>query len=201
MDPVLRNAINSSLMNKTVIKKHSFRRYLFVLIASFIVVLVTVQLWFFSDIQNQMKTEIQQRSLALSNVAVKVASETMFVSREVIAESPTLLGRNPERGNAEKTNVIRIKIHDTPNKAVDLGGGYTFVTGNETKTVSIDFPDEQSLVSERQQVKKVIRMPAENMADITDGLEFSTVGDAFQLAVIEPENNVFSRHIIQFDEA
>jgi hypothetical protein len=188
-------------MNKTVIKKHSFRRYLFVLIASFIVVLVTVQLWFFSDIQNQIKTEIQQRSLALSNVAVKVASETMFVSREVIAESPTVLGSTPERGKAEKPNVIRLKIHDTPNKEVNLGGGYTFVTGNETKTVSIDFPDEQSLVSERQQVKKVIRMPAENMADITDGLEFSTVGDAFQLAVIEPENNVFSRHIIQFDEA
>ena len=137
----------------------------------------------------------------MPNVAVKVASETMFVSREFIAESPTLLGSIPERGNAEKTNVIRLKIHDTPNKAVNLGGGYTFVTGNETKTVSIGFPDEQSLVSERQQVKKVIRMPAENMADITGGLEFSTVGDAFQLAVIEPENNVFSRHIIQFDEA
>lgn len=216
---------------------HSFRRYLFLLIASFIVVLVTVQLWFFSYIQGQIKTEIQERSLALSNVAVKVASESFFVTRhhneQAIVEEPkqirlitkTLATTTPDAAQIDhshiispqtdsiqkntpqirKERVIRIKIQDTPHQPVDLGDGYTFVTGGETKTVHIDYGDdgygEDDYDEELEEnINSFTKQTPQSLTERESALAFSTIGDAFQLAVAEPDNNVISRHIVQFDE-
>lgn len=184
-------------MPTTAVKNHSFRRYLFLLIASFIVVLVTFQLWFFSYIQKQMKAEIQHRSVALSNVAVKVASESLFVTRQL----PNNVAASHEE---PRDNMIRITITDTPKREIDLGGGYSFITGEDTQTVEIDYvanrENTQSASVQEQELDRVVKLvhPDEHLSS---DLEFSTIGDAFQLAVAAPENNIVSRHIVQFDEA
>lgn len=195
-------------MPTTAVKNHSFRRYLFLLIASFIVVLVTFQLWFFSYIQAQIKTEIQQRSVALSNVAVKVASERLFVSQQLPAtgvvvtpHEKTLQQPPPEEVTKEESateeRTIRITVIDTPKKEVDLGDGYIFITGEQTKTLHIDYGEQADPLP----LKRIVKSPQQLHQPVTGGLEFSTIGDAFQLALAEPESNVISRHIVQFDEA
>lgn len=170
--------------------KHTFKRYLFFLIASFVVVLAAVQIWFFSYVQEQIKTEIQDRSLALSNVAVQVASETFFVAKnEVKPRQPTTVEQ------PHNSNVIKITVEHTPHKEYDLGEGYTFVTGDETKTVRIDYGQDP--------LQELAAIPRKMLARSGDmnAIAFSTFGDAFQFAVAEPETQAVSKHIVRFDDA
>jgi signal transduction histidine kinase len=173
-------------MPTETLKSYSFRRHLFLLVASFFVVLVTFQLWFFSYIQTQIKTEIQQRSATLSNVAVQVVSRKLFVTEESHNRRNTVssIDENPQ-------DVVRITVTDTPEKAVDIGGGFIFITGKDTKILRIDY-GRSSRKSNPQQTKRF---------EHASRLEFSTIGDAFQFALTEPETNIISRHIVQFDKS
>lgn len=95
----------------------SLQRYLFILVTLFILLLGLGQLWYFDHLEQQLATEVEQKSLTLSKRILDISSQYT----------------TPSSTNAR----VNIDIQTTPNKHMDLGNGVVFTTGDKTQTLTI----------------------------------------------------------------
>ena len=111
----------------------SLKRYLFLLIGIFVLLLAMVQIGFITYIQNQIGQEVQDKSRTLSTRALDMLVDNLSDTQDQEREFVQL--KAPETHNAK---ALIIRVEKTPNQVVDLGDGYSFVSGEETQTVTIE---------------------------------------------------------------
>ncbi len=170
-------------MNLLKTAGRSFRYYLFALIASLIVILALVQVFFFNMVQDRIQNEIQQKSQTLSNAAVKVVSEQFSQIFTSVREA-----------NMQEHSLVTIHIEETPNVEVDLGDGYYFVTGDKTKTI-------RTLYGDPNQVASLPNRFSNGFVAVNPDTDLAVtrIGDAFQFSVHNPTQGV-EKHIVHFDQ-
>jgi signal transduction histidine kinase len=154
----------------------SLKRYLFLLVALFVVLMAAIQLNFIYYVQQQISAEVEEKSRALSEQAI-----------ELLVES-----RLPKLGNQtvnESPQTISINIQSTPNKMIELEDGFRFMTGEQTKTISISSnhnPDNAIIADE--QSSGLQQVSISRLKNI----------DAFSVDI--DNNRNFHRQIVQFDK-
>jgi signal transduction histidine kinase len=161
----------------------SLKRYLFVIIAVFVLLLSATQLFFINTIQQQISSEVEDKSRALSKQALKLLADTLPSSERIITAQH--IGPLPRTKSDTPAWVIR--INNTPNKVVDLGEGYEFVTGNQTQTVKIASRVNPPVVEFR-----------ERLAGQLQAMHFRPLDDSYAFAVSNNSDGQIAQHIVQF---
>ena len=169
----------------------SLKRYLFVLIAVFVLMLSATQLFFINYIQQQISSEVENKSRTLSKQALKLLVDTLPESEQLPSYSQNFVTKETrvtagELQSTSKDSII-IRIKHTPNKVVDLGDGYEFVTGDQSKTVAIE--------SAYKQPQKVFR---EQLQGQLQSIRFIPNSDAYGFTVTKDSNSQIAQHIVQF---
>lgn len=154
----------------------SLKRYLFLLVALFVVLMAAIQLSFINYVQQQVSAEVEEKSRALSKQAVELLVESTLPDLRQQAPSKSPQG-------------ISIRIESTPNKMIKLEDGYQFITGEQTKTIT---------TSSSQEPENVIIKE-----DLRGGLQQLSISrlknnDAFSVDI--DSNRHFHRQIVQFDK-
>ena len=121
--------MQTNLMNTLV--SMSLKRYLFLLIALFVLGLASTQLFFINYIQQQIATEVEGKSQTLSKQALKLLVDSLPHTQQQVVVHEKVAAAKP----ANPSIVVQIK--NTPNKPVELGDGNRFISGDETQTVTI----------------------------------------------------------------
>lgn len=118
----------------------SLKQYIFALIALFIVLITGAQLAFIQIVKQQMSSEVESRSRTLSEQALSLVVDNIDSRVEVRDESPP-------------AKEVLVTIETTPRKVVDIGYGYQFVTGGETRTVRTRVLDNRQTRVVREQLQ------------------------------------------------
>lgn len=161
----------------------SLKRYLFLLIAIFVVLLAGAQIGFIHYIQQQIGQEVQEKSRTLSNRALDMLVENLPENaKENYQVAPIELHQQaPISG-------IVIKVENTPNKTIELGEGYQFVTGEDTQTVTIDHVENTNI----HQVRKALREGLHK-------LNISRVDSSYAYTVGFDQADIAHQQIVQFN--
>jgi signal transduction histidine kinase len=154
----------------------SLKRYLFLLVALFVVLMAAIQLSFIYYVQQQVSAEVEEKSRALSKQAIELLLESTL---------PDLKQQTP----VKSSNELSIRIKSTPNKMIELGDGYQFITGEQTKTISISSAHEPSNVIIKDELRGGLQQ-----------LSISRLKNNYEFSVDVDNNRHFHRQIIQFDK-
>lgn len=157
----------------------SLKRYLFVVIALFVIGLASTQLFFINYIQQQIGAEVEDKSQTLSKQALKLMVDSLPRNHQSVVVSERIEAVNPSNP------AIVVQIKNTPNKSVDLGNGNRFISGDKTQTVSIAKMDTDSSVVFREALEGRLQ-----------AMSFKRIGHSNAFAVMDQQ----SQHIIQFDQ-
>lgn len=157
-------------------KAMSLQRYLFITIALFVLLLAGAQLFFVNYIQQQISAEVEAKSRTLSKQAVDVLVDNLaFVSKEetTSTSSPGIL----------------IEIQKTPNRTVVLDNKHQFVTGDQTRSVTVKkLPDIAKV-----QVK-------EKLIEDLHELSIKPVDSSYAFSVGMDNKTTRHRQIVRFDK-
>ena len=164
----------------------SLKRYLFLLIAVFVLLLSGTQLFFINYIQQQIGDEVEEKSRALSKQALKLLVDTLPHSEQPVAIQRTASQFDSALDLQGQPSIV-IRINNTPNKVVDLGDGYEFVTGDQTQTIAIEHAANIPIVEIREHLQ--LQLQAFNFKPIKNSYAF-TVGNN--------GSNQIAQHIVQF---
>ncbi|WP_338290292.1 HAMP domain-containing sensor histidine kinase [Planctobacterium marinum] len=164
----------------TLYRPTSLKHYLFGITVLFVALLTAVQLTLFDYVKNQIQDEIAQRSRALSDVAVKVLNRQVTTSTTV----------SDERLTKANTQSIRLVVESRPGYEVDLGDGYTFKGGKDTKIIHV-LPTEEPVQQVRLDAPAAVQQPP---------MALTRVGDSFRIAFADDPDRLVSQHIVQFDQ-
>lgn len=126
--------------------KMSLQRYLFMLIACFILLIAGVQFFLIEQVRSQVNEEITNKSKTISEVAVAGINERIQDKLVNFAiqfnQDNELLNKDLEARQKQlyklRSNHLKIKIESTPNTTVQLDQELIMTTGDETKTVTIE---------------------------------------------------------------
>jgi signal transduction histidine kinase len=99
----------------------SLQRYLFLLIAVFILLIAGVQFFLIEQVRAQVNQEISTKSSTISKVAIDGINERLH--------------ENLSRFRAKQR--LLIKIEDTPNKQVQINPDLSMTTGDKTRTITV----------------------------------------------------------------
>jgi signal transduction histidine kinase len=166
----------------------SLKYYLFAMIAVFVCVLAGTQVFFIYYAQQQMGQEVAQKSRTLSRQALQIVAQNLDKEQDTRSE-PTFVAQ--DQGTGQHT--LRITINSTPHKKVDLGSGMSFVTGDQTQTVSIVQTDPTFNLQFR-----------DALIDTISTLDFRQIDGTHAFNVIgssktRGQQTWQERHIVQFD--
>lgn len=153
----------------------SLKRYLFLLIGLFLLLMAAIQLGFIHYIQQQMSAEIESRSRALSQQALNVL---------VKKNEPHFI----EPANSETPPDIYVQIQNTPRKTIALGNGYEFVTGEQTQTITISQPPKQTQVMRN------------DLQDSLQKMSISRLQNNYDFSVSLVTDKTLQQQIVQFDQ-
>jgi signal transduction histidine kinase len=160
-------------------KLMSLKRYLFILIALFVIGLASTQLFFINYIQQQISAEVEDKSQTLSKQALKLMVDSLPPTQQQVVVSEKIAAIKP----TNQSIVVRIK--KTPNKVVELGNGDRFVSGDETKTVTIGETEVSSNIVFREALEGRLQE-----------MSFKRIGHSNAFTVMDQQ----SQHIVQFDQ-
>lgn len=129
----------------------SLQRYLFLLIACFILLIAGVQFFLIEQVRTQVNEEITNKSQTISEVAVagindriqhRLADFAVQFNKDNERIYKTIKTRdamsNEARAMPARKKRIKVKIENTPNTVVHLDPELTMTTGNNTKTVTVE---------------------------------------------------------------
>lgn len=163
----------------------SLKRYLFLLIAVFVLLLSVTQLFFINYIQQQIGNEVEDKSRALSKQALKLLVDT------IPDPDQPLTRQSVPHPNTELTTpgqpAIVIRINNTPNKVVSLGEGYEFVTGDQTQTIQIESLPKVPLIEFRERLQGHLK-----------AFNFKRLNNSYAFAVVNNDSHQIAQHIVQF---
>lgn len=154
----------------------SLKRYLFLLVALFVVLMAAIQLSFIHYVQQQISTEVEEKSRALSEQAVELLVDSTL---------PVVSQASPSK----PLKNVTIHIESTPHKKIELEGGYQFITGEQTKTISISSRN----IPDKVFIKNDLRSGLEQ-------LSISRLNNNYAFSVDIDNNRHFHRQIIQFNK-
>ena len=154
----------------------SLKRYLFLLIALFLLLLAAVQIFFIQSVQRQVQEEISNKSQTLSEVAFKAMEHRL---------QPELKSENLKPG-------ISIRIEEAPGEKVDLGDGLYFIAGKGSHKVTVT-AEKPPMVEQALQV--VRKLPQIQLLQ-----QDKTLNNAFSVQLDTPGTQFVSQHIVQFDQ-
>lgn len=161
----------------------SLKHYLFILIGVFVLLLAGVQVAFINYVQQQLQSEIEDKSIALSEQAVRMVVDA-------------------RRSHSQTTNNhdhsgLQVHVRKTPGVKVELGEGYRFKTGDETRTItvsrSVSDPAPQPLVDQEIDFLSAATLPEVHQINI------SRFGDAYTFAVGYTRENNSLQNIVEFN--
>lgn len=140
----------------------SLKHYLFGLFALFVLLLAGVQLGFIHYIQQQIAQEVQLKSRTLSERAVAL----------LVAEVADQHFTSAPAGDTGKD--VTVVVENTPGKTIELGNGMAFVTGQQTKTVSINSTntEETPVVVSTLNQRLEERLDSMNISQLDSGYSF-----------------------------
>ena len=154
----------------------SLKRYLFISIALFVLLLAGGQLVFVHYIQQQIANEVEAKSRALSKQAVDVLVENLVVV-------------NKQKPAVSRPSGVFIEIKSTPNKIITLDNKNQFVTGNQTQSITVKgFPE-----TARTQVK-------EKLLDDLHELKIAPMDNNYAFSVGLDKQNIRHQQIVQFSK-
>lgn len=165
----------------TIYKPTSLKHYLFGITVILVLLLTAVQLTVFHYVENQIQDEIEQRSRALSDVAVSVLNKQV-VSRAVV--------ENDDFPTSTPNSAVRLIVESRPGYEVDLGDGYILQGGEDTKVIRV-LPE--NITQEKVLMKT-------NSDTEVPHVALTRVGDSFRVALADKPNQLISQHIVQFDQ-
>lgn len=157
----------------------SLKRYLFLLIALFVLGLASTQLFFINYIQQQIGAEVEGKSQTLSKQALKLLIDTLPHTEQQVVVREKVAAAKPSKPS------IVVHIKNTPNKSVELGNGNRFISGDETQTVTIGESGIGSNIVFREALEGRLQE-----------ISFKRIGASNAFSVIDQQ----SQHIIQFDQ-
>lgn len=160
----------------------SLKRYLFLLIAIFVLLLAGAQIGFIHYVQQQIGEEVQDKTQTLSTQAIN-----MLVENLPATDGDTRVFKTRVRTPPPSDNIV-ITIDKTPGAVVDLGDGYQFVTGQQTQTVTI----------ERQQTE-VIPTLHRTLRDRVHQLNIAQVESSYAYSVGFGDTDISHQQIVQFN--
>jgi signal transduction histidine kinase len=161
----------------------SLKRYLFLLIALFVLGLSATQLFFVNYIQQQIATEVEDKSRALSKQALKLLADTIPNAKQDLLLQQTVTSFEPAKPS------IVVRIENTPNRAFPLTEDYRFVTGEQTKTITIT-----------QAPSKPVGEFREALQGLLHEISFKRLGNSHAFSVVNQQTSQLGQHIIQFDQ-
>jgi len=176
----------------------SLKHYLFAMIAIFVCVLAGTQIFFIYYAQQQMGEEVVQKSRTLSRQALMLVAQNLEKEQGSSVETTYRVqaqGQNQaqEQEQEQGNPSLRITISNTPNKKVDLGSGMSFMTGDQSQTVSIlqteptfTLPFRDALIGTISRI---------DFRQIKGTQAFNVVGSA----ITNTDQPLQERHIVQFD--
>jgi signal transduction histidine kinase len=159
----------------------SLKRYLFLLIALFVIVLAGGQLLFINYIQQQISTEVADKSRMLSKQALNLLvdsiskDEQQFIIQEQAVEQPL-----------DGVSVL-VNITDTPNRVVDLGDGYKFVSGDQSQTIEVNTVPARP-----------VREFHKDLEGRLQNFDFNRVRGSQSFSIVNRLEDQTAAHIIQF---
>lgn len=159
----------------------SLKRYLFLLIALFVIVLAGGQLLFINYIQQQISTEVADKSRMLSKQALNLLVDSISPD-----EQQFVVQEQSVKQASDKVSVV-VNIVDTPNRVVDLGDGYKFISGDQSQTVEVN-----TLPA------KPVRVFREDLEGRLQNLDFSRVRGSQSFSIVNRQEDQTAAHIIQF---
>ncbi|MGS2719117.1 sensor histidine kinase [Paraglaciecola aestuariivivens] len=164
----------------------SLKHYVFMLMALLVLILASTQLLFIHYIQQQVSQEVEDKSRALSKQALKLLVDTLPDKQRVV-DHPQYYG-NPT-SNREKAPAQRFKISlkSTPNKSIELGDGYRFVSGERTQTLKVS-PIYYSAPIELK----------EQLVGQLQSFEFQPLNDNYAFSLSQSKGGHIAQHIVQF---
>lgn len=162
-------------MNQSIYSM-SLQRYLFILIALFVVLLAGLQLFMISYVQEQMASEVESKSRTLSEQAVDLLVKTLPLQ----PDEPIVW---------ENNSSVEINIIKTPAEVVDLGDGYQFVTGDQSQTVTVQRVSAAHTGMVRQQLRRRL-----------DQMEFGTFSNNYAFSVGFNNDDEIHQQVVQFNE-
>jgi signal transduction histidine kinase len=112
----------------------SLQRYLFLLIGTLILVFAGIQYVFIEQVRQQVNDEIASKTSTLSQLALDTVRERFPLTK--VTETTQQNEQEPARFTA--TQNVTIKIENTPHKEIALDKDLTMVTGDHTKTITIE---------------------------------------------------------------
>jgi signal transduction histidine kinase len=157
----------------------SLKRYLFLLIALFVLGLASTQLFFINYIQQQIGAEVEGKSQTLSKQALKLLVNSLPHTKQQVVVREKVEASKPSNPS------IVVQIKNTPNKSVELGNGNRFISGNETQTVTIGEMDVGSNIVFREALEGRLQE-----------MSFKPIDGSNAFTVIDQQ----SQHIVQFDQ-
>lgn len=185
------------MLNFAFIKRpKSLKHFLFLSIASSVVILAILQLLFFGYIKNALTLEIQDRSEAISGVALQAFTERVVI-HSPDNESNVAPNIDIKVGDLEPTVADRIEvtITETPGVEFPLGDGYSYKTGDKTKTATIRRVSQ----SQRNSSNNTLLAASHGNTVVIPSIKVSRLGDAYQFDFGNHPNSHLSHHIVQFE--
>jgi signal transduction histidine kinase len=157
----------------------SLKRYLFLLIALFVLGLASTQLFFINYIQQQIGAEVEGKSQTLSKQALKLLVNSLPHSQQQVVVRENNLAATPDNQS------IVVRIENTPNKSVELGNGNRFISGDQTQTVTVGEMGIGSNIVVREALEGRLQE-----------MSFKPIGGSNAFIVKEQQ----VQHIVQFDK-
>lgn len=125
----------------------SLQRYLFLLIVALILIFSAIQFYFIEQVRQQVNEEIANKSGTISQVALSTIKERLARARllddgeklpHIINTTEQEVFRHIDSAAAKDSSAsIKISIKQTPHKEIKLAEDLIMITGDKTKTISI----------------------------------------------------------------
>lgn len=160
---------------ETPLTAMSLKRYVFFIIALFVIVLAGAQLLFASYIQQQISKEVEAKTRTLSEQALNILVNNVDISpgKEFV--------RQAQAG-------IVVSVRNTPNKVIKLNDSQEFISGDQTQTVTIQSLPKVSTAPQ-------IRALRGNM----DDLKIHRFNQSYAFTVNADGEGIKHQQIVQFE--
>ncbi|MFT4940691.1 MAG: signal transduction histidine kinase [Paraglaciecola sp.] len=161
----------------------SLKRYLFLLIALFVIVLAGGQLLFINYIQQQISTEVADKSRMLSKQALNLLVDS------IAHDDPQFVVQQRSSSQPSEKIAVVVNIFDTPNRVVDLGDGYQFVSGDRSQTIEVKAAPVKPVVEFRKDLEGRLQ-----------NFDFGRVSGSQSFSIVNRVEDATAAHIIQFSK-
>jgi signal transduction histidine kinase len=159
----------------------SLKHYLFGLFALFVLLLAGLQLGFIHYIQQQIGQEVELKSRTLSERAVRLLVD------EVAENQLKFVPTEAPEGD------VRVIVENTPGKTIELGNGIAFVTGEQTKTVTIKTEDSST-------DPKVVSVINQQLEERLEKINISQLDSSYSFFVGFDTSPTSHKQIVHFNQ-